>query len=82
MPHGLRRAGSFLRRLQPAAPGLGLDHSGWAYWMALLAIPEAIFVIATVMLWRKRGPVAAGILATVLGMGMHVAVHMAMHAAR
>jgi hypothetical protein len=42
-------------------------------------IPEAIFAVATVLLWRKRGPVAAGILATALIMGLHVAVHAAMH---
>jgi hypothetical protein len=57
----------------------GLQHSPWAYWLAVLAIPEAIFVIATVMLWRKRGPIAAGILATGLVMALHVAVHLTLH---
>jgi hypothetical protein len=57
----------------------GLEHSPWAYWLAVLAIPEAIFVAATVMLWRKRGPVAAGILATGLVMALHVAVHLTLH---
>jgi len=57
----------------------GLEHSPWAYWLAVLAIPEAIFVAATVMLWRKRGPVAAGILATALVMALHVAVHLTLH---
>lgn len=56
----------------------GLEHSRWAYWLAVMAIPEAIFVAATVALWRKRGPVAAGILATGLVMALHVAVHFAM----
>ncbi|MGA9672000.1 MAG: hypothetical protein WBQ94_22505 [Terracidiphilus sp.] len=59
-------------------PGLGWEHSRWAYWMAVLAIPELIFVGATVALWRKRGPVAAGILATGLVMALHVAVHFVM----
>jgi hypothetical protein len=45
----------------------------------VLAIPEAVFVIATVMLWRKKGPVAAGILATGLVMALHVAVHFTLH---
>lgn len=56
----------------------GLEHSPWAYWLAVLAIPEVIFLAATVALWRKRGPVAAGILATGLMMALHVAVHFAM----
>lgn len=59
-------------------PGLGLEHSGWAYWLAVMAVPEAIFVGATVVLWRKKGPIAAGILATALVMGLHVAVHLAL----
>jgi hypothetical protein len=56
-----------------------LEHSPWAYWLAVMAMPEAIFVIATVMLWRKRGPVAAGILAVGLVMALHVAVHLTLH---
>lgn len=57
----------------------GLEHSGWAYWIAVMAIPEAVFVAATVLLWRKRGPVAAGILAMGLVMALHVAVHLSLH---
>jgi hypothetical protein len=57
----------------------GLEHSPWAYWLAVLAVPEAIFVVATVILWRKRGPIAAGILATGLVMALHVAVHFTLH---
>ncbi|MGA2650660.1 MAG: hypothetical protein ABSF28_09060 [Terracidiphilus sp.] len=56
----------------------GLEHSPWAYWLAVMIIPEAIFIIATIALWRKRGPVAAGILATGLMMALHVAVHFSM----
>jgi hypothetical protein len=57
----------------------GLEHSPWVYWLAVMAVPEAIFVIATVMLWRKRGPVAAGILTVGLVMALHVAVHFTLH---
>ena len=58
-------------------PGLELEHSEWFDWLGVLAIPETIFIVATVLLWRKRGPVAAGILATVLVMALHIAVHFA-----
>ena len=57
----------------------GLEHAPWVYWLAVMAIPEAIVVAATVMLWRKKGPVAAGILATGLVMALHVAVHLTLH---
>ena len=59
-------------------PGLGLDHAPWTLWLAVVVLPEAILLTATVLLWRKRGPLAAGILATSLVVGLHLAVHLAM----
>ena len=59
-------------------PGLGLDHAPWTFWLAVGVVPETILVTATVLLWRKRGPLAAGILATSLVVGLHLAVHLAM----
>ena len=59
-------------------PGIGLAQAKWAYWLAVLIVPEAIFIFAAVFLWRKKGPVAAGILTIGLMMGLHVAVHLAM----
>jgi len=55
-----------------------LQHSSTVYWMSVVVIPELILVAATILLWRRRGPVAAGILATALVMGLHLAVHFAM----
>jgi hypothetical protein len=68
-----------LRLISLMFPELGYGHASWPYWLTVIMIPEAIFAVATVLLWRKRGPVAAGILATALIMGLHVAVHAAMH---
>ncbi|HXR38594.1 MAG TPA: hypothetical protein VN776_05860 [Terracidiphilus sp.] len=59
-------------------PGLGLEHAEWTHWLAVIVIPETIFVAAAIFLWRKKGPVAVGILTTALMMGLHVAVHLAM----
>lgn len=58
-------------------PGLGLAHTEWTHWLAVLIVPEVIFIAAAVLLWRKKGPVAAGILTIGLMMGLHVAVHLA-----
>jgi len=55
-----------------------LQHSSTVYWISVVVIPELILVAATILLWRRRGPVAAGILATALVMGLHLAVHFAM----
>jgi hypothetical protein len=57
----------------------GFEHSGLANWLAVLAVPEALLVVATVFLWRRRGPVAAGILATALVTALHLAVHLTTH---
>ena len=59
-------------------PGLNLEHAKWTYWLAVLILPETIFVAAAVVLWRKKGPVAAGILTVGLMMALHVAVHFAL----
>ena len=55
-----------------------LQHSSTVYCLSVVVIPEVILVVATILLWRRRGPIAAGILATALVMGLHLAVHFAM----
>lgn len=66
-----------LRLASILLPGLNLEH-GWSYWVGVMIIPETIFIVATILLWRRRGPVAAGILAIGLMMALHIAVHMAL----
>ena len=44
-------------------PGLGLDRIEWTHWLTVIVIPEMIFIVAAVKLWRKRAPVALGVLA-------------------
>ena len=59
-------------------PRMGIAHMEWTHWLAVLVIPEAIFIIAAIALWKKKGPIAAGILTIGLMIGLHVAVHLAM----
>lgn len=59
-------------------PSLGIRHMEWTHWLGVLIIPEAIFITAAVLLWKKKGPVAVGILTFGLAMALHVAVHFAM----
>lgn len=58
-------------------PQLGLERAEWTHILTIVVIPETIFVIAAVMLWRKRLPMAAGILLTGLVLAVHVVVHFA-----
>lgn len=60
-------------------PGLGLDHLEWTHWLTVIVIPEAAFVVAAITLWRKRGPVAVGILLWAVVMALHVVIHVASH---
>jgi len=59
-------------------PGLGLQHLHWPHFLGAIVIPEIIFVVSAILLWRKRTPVAAGILLMGIGIGIHVALHLAM----
>jgi hypothetical protein len=60
-------------------PGLGIEHLHWTHFVGAILIPEIIFVVSAILLWRKRTPLAAGILFTAIGIGVHVAVHLATH---
>src|SRR5260370_16353188 len=39
----------------------------WAQWLAVIAIPETIFIVAALALWRKRRSIAAGIVVSGIG---------------
>jgi uncharacterized membrane protein len=67
-----------LRLVAILFPGLGLEHMHWTHWMGAIVIPEIIFVVSAILLWRRRTPVAVGILFTAVGIGVHVAVHLTM----
>ncbi|MGH9529075.1 MAG: hypothetical protein ACRD2S_04060 [Terriglobales bacterium] len=60
-------------------PGLGLDHLEWTHWLTVIVIPEAIFIVAVVKLWRKRASLAVGILLSAVVLAVHFAVHVATH---
>jgi len=49
------------------------------WWMAVIVIPEIIFVVSIVLLWRRRRPMALGILLTAIILATHFAVHIATH---
>jgi len=56
-----------------------LGHAWWPLAPIAIAIPVIIIGFAAGFLWRKRGPVAAGVLLVVLAVAFHVAVHVAKH---
>jgi hypothetical protein len=60
-------------------PALGLDRIEWTHWLTVIVIPETIFIIAAVKLWRKRAPVALGVVLFAAAVAVHVVVHVTTH---
>ncbi len=60
-------------------PSLGATRLPWVAWLTVFVVPEIIFVVGIVALWRKRKPMAIGILLAALMLGTHFAMHVAKH---
>ncbi len=70
---------ALLRIMDLLFPSLRIAQTEWTHWLAIIVIPEAIFIVAAIALWRKRGPVAVGILLTAIAIGLHAVIHIAVH---
>jgi len=70
---------ALLRIVDLLFPSLNIAKTEWTHWLAAIFLPEAVFLVAAIALWRKRGPVAAGILLTAIAIGLHFVIHVAMH---
>jgi hypothetical protein len=60
-------------------PSLGIANTEWTHWLSVIVIPEVILIAAAIKLWRKRAPVAVGIVITAAAIGVHVVIHAATH---
>jgi hypothetical protein len=58
-------------------PAWGLERM--PLWLVLIVLPEIIFIGGAVALWRKRKPMAVGILLSATILATHVIVHVASH---
>lgn len=67
---------ALLRLADMLFPQLGIAHTEWTHWLVAIVLPEAIFISAAALLWRRKGPVAAGILLTAAAIGLHVVIHL------
>src|SRR3984893_866206 len=50
-----------------------------AEMLAVIVVPETIFVVAAVALWRKRRPMAVGLVLSAVILVAHVVVHLTTH---
>ena len=49
----------------------------WIPWLVVMILPEAIFIVSAVALWRKKRPVAVGILLSAAILATHFIMHIA-----
>lgn len=60
-------------------PGLGLEQVQWAELLAVIVIPETIFIVGAVALWRRRRSMAVGFVVSAVTLVAHVMVHVTTH---
>jgi hypothetical protein len=51
----------------------------WAELLAVIVIPETIFIVSALALWRKRRSMAVGIVMSAVTLVAHVVVHLTTH---
>jgi hypothetical protein len=68
---------ALVRQLFYAFPAWDLGSMPW--WVAMIVIPEIIFLVTAVALWRKRRSMATGILLSAIVLVVHFVVHAATH---
>ena len=49
----------------------------FAAQLTIVGVPEIIFAVIAIKLWRKRRPIAIGVLATAVLLAAHVVTHVA-----
>lgn len=68
---------ALVRKLFYLFPAWDLGPIPW--WVAMIGIPEVIFIVAAAALWRKRRSMAVGILLSAVTLVAHFIVHVATH---
>jgi hypothetical protein len=58
-------------------PGMDGSRITWKIALLALVLPETIFLTSTAILWRKRRPMALGVLLIAIVAGLHFASHLA-----
>ena len=60
-------------------PVADLKRVQWAELLAVIVVPETIFIVAAVALWRKKRSMAVGIVMSAITLVAHVVVHLTTH---
>jgi hypothetical protein len=68
-----------LRAAPVLFPEWHVGHARHVEWLAIVGIPEAVFIATAVALWRRKRPMAAGVLLAALVLMAHAVVHTMTH---
>jgi hypothetical protein len=60
-------------------PASDLKQVQWAELLGVIVVPETIFIVAALALWRKRRSMAVGIVMSAVTLVAHVVVHLTTH---
>jgi hypothetical protein len=60
-------------------PAWDIERMAWPEWLAVIVVPETIFILAAVAIWRRRRPMAVGILLSAITLITHFVFHLAAH---
>ena len=60
-------------------PELQVGHARFVEWLAIVGIPEAVFMVTAVALWREKRSMAAGILLAATTLMTHAIIHTITH---
>jgi len=74
----------FMVLVHGSAHVFGFSDSPWMMRFAMLmaVVMEVLLVVTVIALWRKRRPMAVGILFTAILLGTHFVMHLASHGSR
>jgi hypothetical protein len=64
-----------LSAAQVLFPEWHAGHTRFAQWLAFVVVPEAVFMAAAVVLWRRKRSMAAGILLAAMMLMTHAIIH-------
>jgi hypothetical protein len=69
-----------LLRVAPALfPEWQVGHARFVEWLAIVGIPETVFMVTAVTLWREKRSMATGILLAAMTLMTHAIVHAVTH---
>jgi hypothetical protein len=75
----LASAFGLVRLLFSLVPAWDIERMPWAEWLTVIVVPETIFIVTAVAVWRRRRSMAIGILLSAITLITHFVFHLATH---